>query len=223
MHGVHTGASAEAEDAVASMALDFVETCNESDVLASFLPSLRAVAAVSLARIALQVEPSWTPELAVTSQFSYEDVRPCIVAIVQYVGRGMFFFFFLLLKHLCPSPSASHRVSPRACLPLPSRLSMRPSLALLRPFALSLSSRLLGGDRSIVPAAEAPAHHMAPYVPPLQAMEDDDECDVSPQSMDSGFFSPTPSASTSFFGNTSAGAGPLSYGLQAGGSFTTMC
>ena len=116
MHGVHTGASAEAEDAVASMALDFVETCNESDVLASFLPSLRAVAAVSLARIALQVEPSWTPELAVTSQFSYEDVRPCIVAIVQYVGRGMFFFFLSPFETLV---SFSFRIPPgfATCLP----------------------------------------------------------------------------------------------------------
>jgi hypothetical protein len=92
MSGVRVGATADAEDATASMALDFVETCNENGVLASFLPSLRAVAAVSLARIALQIEPSWTPQLAAVSQFTYEDVRPCIVAIVEYVCRDGFPF-----------------------------------------------------------------------------------------------------------------------------------
>lgn len=50
-------------------------------------------------------------------------------------------------------------------------------------------------------------------------MEDDDY-DVSPQSMDSGFFSPTPSANASFFEPTTAAP---RYPLDATSMYTTLC
>lgn len=70
------------------MALDFVETCNEDTILASFLPSIRAVAAVTLARMALHIEPSWSHQLESVSRFTAEEVRPCIVAAIQCVWTG---------------------------------------------------------------------------------------------------------------------------------------
>lgn len=70
------------------VAESILELCSEDVDLASSLPSVRAVAAITLARMSLHVAPAWSPLLEAVSGYTYADVQPCLMAAMRYDRAG---------------------------------------------------------------------------------------------------------------------------------------